>query len=95
MMGGRNDDFIRNGEFHCEICGGDDYVPSKIAVSASFGSVHDGEQLTLDVCGQCADAVFDLIMSRAEGLQSREHNQMKVIQFPHGKNTDERTEMQW
>lgn len=76
-MDGQNDDFIRNGAFHCEICGGDDYVPSKIDLFASYSSVHDGEQLTLDICGACVDAVFDLISSRAESHQRHEQDRTK------------------
>ena len=44
--------------FHCEICGKEDEIPSRITIKANYGSVHDGERLTLDICGECADFIF-------------------------------------
>lgn len=83
---------MQNDDFICEICGKRDYVPSELAISANYGSVHDGEQLTLDICGECADAVFNLILKRAEKQQRREKSQSKVLLFPTVRNNDGRNE---
>lgn len=44
--------------FHCDICGKGDLVPSWLALAASYGSIHDGERIRLKLCGDCADQLF-------------------------------------
>lgn len=52
--------------FTCDLCGrycgtGDD-VPSIVAMTANYGSAeHDGDKLTLRVCGSCIDQWMDSI----------------------------------
>lgn len=56
-----NVDFIRAEDapaFHCGICGKEDLIPSRITIEANYGSVHDGEHLSLDVCGECIDFLW-------------------------------------
>ena len=52
--------------FECDICDQDDiYGPSLITLEASRGSKHDGERVTLNVCGDCMDWIYDRIIERA------------------------------
>lgn len=62
-----NTDFM-NRDFHCNLCGARDLVPSKITLEANYGSGHDGEQITLYVCGNCMDWLFDTCTKRGEYL---------------------------
>lgn len=52
--------------FECDICGEYDiYGPSKITLEANYGSKHDGDLVTLNVCGDCMDWLFDSIVEQA------------------------------
>ncbi len=50
-----------NHDFICEVCGEKDLVPSIVALRANYGSIHDGENILLCVCGKCIDKIFDSI----------------------------------
>lgn len=56
--------------FTCDICGrycgaGDD-VPSIVTMTANYGSAeHDGDKLTLEVCGACIDWMMDSLPAGA------------------------------
>ena len=61
----QNEVFMWHG-FECDICDRyDTYGPSKITLEANYGSKHDGERVTLNVCGDCMDWLFDSIVKRA------------------------------
>ena len=42
----------------CAICGRTDLVMSKLILEANYGSIHDGEVLQIDLCGDCTDKIF-------------------------------------
>lgn len=53
-----NDSFI---DHRCQNCGGTDIANmalSEVLVNAGYGSKHDGQQLQLVVCGECADKML-------------------------------------
>lgn len=50
-----NTDFICK----CKLCGKVDLVLSELILKANYGSSYDGEVLTLDICGDCADRLFE------------------------------------
>ncbi len=60
-----------NGEgFKCDICGKQcdtgDSVPSIVTMTASCDSTeHDGDKLTLEVCGSCIDLLMNSIPAGA------------------------------
>lgn len=58
------DDMIHSGSFYCDICGQHDLVPSTITLAANYGSTRDGERVTLMVCGDCMDWLFERIIDR-------------------------------
>lgn len=47
----------------CEVCGQEDLCLSTIQLRANYGSIHDGERITLHVCGDCIDRLFDLLLN--------------------------------
>ena len=60
MMEKRNTDFIKSEGYCCPICGREETVPSIIKLYANYGSrEHDGEIITVHVCGECIDKVID------------------------------------
>lgn len=53
----------------CQICGGADIADtalSEVIINAGYGSKHDGRQLRLIVCGECADKLWSAIMANHE-----------------------------
>lgn len=46
----------------CDICGKEDYFLSSVVLNANYGSEHDGERLTIALCGNCFDKLFDLVL---------------------------------
>lgn len=52
----------------CAICGNEDIhgsgTLSAITLTAGYGSVHDGEQITLYICGTCMDWFFNSLKRR-------------------------------
>lgn len=54
----------QNTDFICGICGQPDIVASKMIVEANYGSANDGERVTLDVCGNCIDKLFEAIQKK-------------------------------
>ena len=57
---------------YCEICGNSDLVLSEIQLKACYGSRHDGESLTLKICGDCIDRIIDYI-NRIDEKKGNEH----------------------
>lgn len=43
----------------CDICGQEFLCPSIITLNAGYGSIHDGERLRLELCGDCFDTLFN------------------------------------
>lgn len=56
---------ISNGDFihGCEWCGKDALVASEITLKFNYGSKYDGEMLTLNICGDCADKIFEQLFN--------------------------------
>ena len=54
-------------DYICEVCGAKEWVLSRIHITACYGSVHDGADVTLNVCGKCLDAVISCLSQRAGG----------------------------
>lgn len=48
--------------FCCDICGKEDLIPSRIIIERNYGSIYDGEKLTLEICGDCADRIYSSIL---------------------------------
>lgn len=55
---------VQNTGFICEMCGQPDMVASKVILEANYGSVNDGERVTLAVCGNCIDKLFTTIQKK-------------------------------
>ena len=55
-----NGDFIHG----CECCGRDDLAASEITLKFNYGSKYDGEIITLNICGDCADKIFETYLSK-------------------------------
>lgn len=53
----QNGDFI----YKCRLCGKTDIVMSELTLKANYGSSYDGEVLEADLCGDCADKVFEAL----------------------------------
>lgn len=49
----------------CEVCGADEWVLSRIRLTACYGSRYDGADVELAVCGECLDGVIELLADRA------------------------------
>ena len=62
MMIKPNGDFIHS----CECCGKDNLVASQIILKFNYGSQYDGEVLTLNICGECVDKIYNLIQDERE-----------------------------
>ena len=48
-------------DFICPVCGQRDYVPSMITLRANYGSIHDGDRVTIYICGSCFDKLVSII----------------------------------
>lgn len=48
-------------DFICPVCGHEDYVPSTITLQANYGSIHDGDIVTINLCGDCFDKLVSAI----------------------------------
>ncbi len=46
---------------NCKLCGKTDLVMSELTVRANYGSSYDGELLKIDLCGSCADKIFEAL----------------------------------
>lgn len=55
---------VQNTGFICEMCGQPDIVASKVIIEANYGSVNDGERVTLEVCSDCIDWLFSVIQKK-------------------------------
>lgn len=50
----------------CAFCGGEDCAGvalSQLRLIFGYGSANDGEQVSLSVCGNCADRIGELIQN--------------------------------
>lgn len=56
----------QNYGFICEICGETDLVMSSLKLSCNYGSNYDGTDLTLSICGNCADRFYKYILEIKE-----------------------------
>lgn len=69
-----NGDFIHG----CEYCGKDDLVASQVILKFNYGSKYDGKVLTLNICGDCVDKVFEHIIDKKRGnkyeVQNNKHS---------------------
>lgn len=52
-----------NAPEYCEICGSRDDPFSEVRLTFGYGSINDGERVTLNVCGDCIDKLYDIIQS--------------------------------
>lgn len=50
----------------CEICGERDLVMSELQIKCNYGSKHDGERLSLSVCGKCIYRIYDKLINERE-----------------------------
>lgn len=51
-----------NTNFVCAMCGKHDDFPSYVDLIAGYGSTkHDGDVLSICVCGDCIDKLFDAV----------------------------------
>lgn len=48
--------------FICEMCGQEEWGESTIQLKAGYGSIHDGEHITLHLCGSCIDRLFAYLL---------------------------------
>ena len=61
-----------NMDFICPLCGKRDLFPSIVKLEANYGSVYDGERVTVNVCGLCIDSMVE---------------RMKQLNIPYEENT--------
>lgn len=59
----QNHSFINK---NCEICGKSELVLSSFNLCCNYGSKNDGEELTLNICGDCADKIYQTIQNLSE-----------------------------
>lgn len=52
---------IGQGDFKCPVCGNCDLTSSTITLQANYGSIYDGERVTLHVCGECFDKLLGFV----------------------------------
>jgi len=57
-MNTQNRSFINK---NCDICGKSELVLSTLNLCCNYGSKNDGEELTLTICGSCADKIYKTI----------------------------------
>lgn len=63
-------DFIHNS---CELCGKAELSLSELHLICGYGSLNDGEDITLNICGDCADRIFGIILKEKERKQGVEN----------------------
>lgn len=56
-------------DFHCELCGAKDLVPSIITLELNYGSRYDGDRLTLELCSDCADRLYEALQNIEKGAR--------------------------
>lgn len=49
---------------NCEICGQPDLVLSSLHLNCNYGSKYDGEEIALNICGVCADRLYENISKK-------------------------------
>ncbi len=59
----QNHSFINK---NCDICGKSELVLSSLKLSCRYGSKYDGEELTLNICVNCADKLYEIINKLSE-----------------------------
>ncbi len=58
-----NTDFICK----CGLCGNKGLALSELILKVGYGSNYDGETLTVDICGNCADKVYVALSNENRG----------------------------
>lgn len=58
----------QNVNFICQLCGKHTQRPSALHILAGYESRHDMEHMTLNICGECTDALFDSLVMDGERL---------------------------
>lgn len=48
-------------DFVCPVCGSVTLVPSTITLQANYGSQHDMERATVELCSECFDKLLGII----------------------------------
>ena len=59
----RKADFIHN---KCGMCGKHELALSVLHLCCGYGSLNDGEVITLSICGDCADRIYAYIQKQRE-----------------------------
>ena len=54
-------------DYICEVCSRKMLVPSQIKLYAGYGSIYDGESVSLNLCPACFEAVISCLGQRAGG----------------------------
>ena len=52
--------------FNCNLCGRYDREPSRVVFAFSHGSRYDGDRMVLQLCGECADRLWEAVPPWAE-----------------------------
>ena len=73
-MKGGDDMGIQNGDFICELCGRRDLALSALRLRCNYGSKNDGEELELNICGNCADMAYKHIQKKKYNVNRGENN---------------------
>lgn len=55
--------------FVCPMCGEQYYMPSMIVLCPDFGSAHDGERISIQICGACMDKLITAICLLDSAIQ--------------------------
>lgn len=63
--------------FRCDLCERKDLVPSKVELEANYGSTHDGERVTLHVCGDCMDWMFNSLVQGKPHFKTEQQERME------------------
>lgn len=54
--------------FACPVCGNTAFPPSTIVLQANYGSSHDGECATVNICGECFDTFIATAYMLADAM---------------------------
>lgn len=71
MMNTQNNNFINK---ICELCGENDTALSEIRLTCNYGSQNNGEQITLDICGDCADEIYNYLCRKGDDTNKQNYD---------------------
>lgn len=57
----RKADFIHD---RCELCSKQEIALSVLRLCCGYGSLNDSEDITLNICGDCADRIYAIIQNQ-------------------------------